>query len=55
LPTVPSNIGLERATNPFLRYRESAIVGSLERAGKLAPGSEPVQAFAALREWKNSF
>jgi hypothetical protein len=25
LPTVPSTIGLEKATNPFLRYREPAI------------------------------
>jgi hydroxyacylglutathione hydrolase len=55
LPTVPSTIGLEKATNPFLRYKEGAIVGSLERAGKLAPGADPVQAFAALREWKNHF
>jgi hydroxyacylglutathione hydrolase len=55
LPTVPSSIGLEKATNPFLRYQEGAIAGSLERAGKLAPGAPPVQAFAALREWKNNF
>lgn len=55
LPTVPSTIGLEKGTNPFLRYREPAIVASLVAAGKLAPGADPVQAFAALREWKNVF
>jgi hydroxyacylglutathione hydrolase len=55
LPTVPSNIGVEKATNPFLRYQEAGIVRALEQAGKLAPGSGPVQAFAALREWKNNF
>ncbi len=55
LPTVPSSIGLERATNPFLRYQEPEIVASLRRAGRLAPGAHPVQAFAALREWKNVF
>lgn len=55
LPTVPSSIGLERATNPFLRYQEPEIVASLQRAGRLAPGAHPVLAFAALREWKNVF
>jgi hydroxyacylglutathione hydrolase len=55
LPTVPSNIGLERATNPFLRYRERGIVETLVSAGKLQAGAQPVQAFAALREWKNVF
>jgi hydroxyacylglutathione hydrolase len=55
LPTVPSNIGLERATNPFLRYREPEIVERLVGAGKLQRGAQPVQAFAALREWKNVF
>jgi hydroxyacylglutathione hydrolase len=55
LATVPSTVGLETATNPFLRYRERAIVASLVAAGKLAPGAAPVEAFAALRQWKNTF
>lgn len=55
LPTVPSSIGLERATNPFLRYQEPEIVANLQRAGRLQRGAHPVQAFAALREWKNEF
>ncbi len=55
VPTVPSSIGLERSTNPFLRYREAAIVRELVKAGRLAEGAPPVQAFAALREWKNVF
>jgi hydroxyacylglutathione hydrolase len=55
LPTVPSNIGLERGTNPFLRYTEPGIVKSLVDAGRLKPGTAPVEAFAALREWKNVF
>lgn len=55
LPTVPSSIGLERRTNPFLRYREAGIVDSLVAAGKLQDGAAPLQAFAALREWKNVF
>jgi hydroxyacylglutathione hydrolase len=52
--TVPSTIGLEKRTNPFLRYREPAVLRSLQSAGRLE-NDEPVAAFAALREWKNSF
>jgi hydroxyacylglutathione hydrolase len=55
LPTVPSTIGLEKGTNPFLRYREPAVVEQLIAVGKLRPGATPVDAFAALREWKNVF
>jgi hydroxyacylglutathione hydrolase len=55
LPTVPSNIGIELATNPFLRYQEPEVVDTLVKAGKLQTGAHPVQAFAALREWKNVF
>ena len=55
LPTVPSTIGLERGTNPFLRYTEPGIVKSLVEAGHLKEGAAPVEAFAALREWKNVF
>jgi hydroxyacylglutathione hydrolase len=54
-PTVPSNIGLEKATNPFLRYREPEIIGNLVAAHRLDRSAEPVAAFAALREWKNTF
>jgi hydroxyacylglutathione hydrolase len=55
LPTIPSTIAIEKATNPFLRTREPAIIGSLTAAGRLAPGADPVTVFAALREWKNVF
>lgn len=55
LPTVPSTIGLERGTNPFLRYTEPGIVKSLVQAGRLKEGAAPVEAFAALRDWKNVF
>lgn len=53
-PTVPSSIGLERATNPFLRAGDAGILQTLQREGRSA-GDDPVAAFAALREWKNSF
>lgn len=56
IPTVPSSIGLEKATNPFLRYREPAIIARLIAAGCLSQTQqEPVATFAALREWKNNF
>lgn len=54
IPTVPSTIGLEKATNPFLRYREPAILARLKAAGRLHQ-ADAVAAFAALREWKNTF
>ena len=55
LSTVPSTIALEKATNPFLRYREPAILTSLKVEGTLAADASPVEAFAALRMWKTTF
>jgi hydroxyacylglutathione hydrolase len=55
LPTIPSNISIEKATNPFLRASEPGVVDSLVAAGKLAPGADALAAFTALREWKNVF
>lgn len=54
LPTVPSTIGLERATNPFVRCSEADIIASASRrAGK--PLTDPVSVLAAIRDWKNNF
>lgn len=53
-PTVPTFIGLEKSTNPFLRYTEPAILDRLTTNGRLAV-REAIPAFAALREWKNSY
>ena len=55
VPTVPSTIELEQATNPFLRVDAPGIIASLEAAGRIQPGATPVERFAALREWKNVF
>lgn len=52
--TVPSDIGTEKRTNPFLRYREPGVITTLKAQGRL-DSDDPVAAFAALREWKNSF
>jgi hydroxyacylglutathione hydrolase len=51
-PTLPSTLGEERATNPFLRWAEPAVI---ESANKYlgARVSDPVRVFAAIRDWKN--
>lgn len=54
LPTVPTSIGLEKATNPFLRFRRPEIADRLISSGHLS-SREPIAVFAALREWKNSY
>ena len=41
-PTVPTSIGVEKATNPFLRAPELV-------------GGDPVAAFARLRAGKDAF
>lgn len=55
LATVPTTIGLEKSTNPFLRTNEPAIVAKLRHAGKLASDTSPETTFTALRLWKNTF
>ncbi len=54
LPTLPSTIAQEKATNPFLRVAEPAIVDNASaRAGKKL--SDPVSVLAEIRDWKNKF
>jgi hydroxyacylglutathione hydrolase len=54
VPTVPTMIAEERATNPFLRVNHPSIRAAVERhAGRALDG--PVALFAELRAWKNSF
>lgn len=47
---VPSTLGEEKATNPFLRVGEPAVARSVQLEG--APAE---RVFTALREWKNRF
>jgi hydroxyacylglutathione hydrolase len=54
MPTLPSTIALEKATNPFLRVLEPDIVGAIRTHTGLAV-STPSANFAALRNWKNTF
>jgi hydroxyacylglutathione hydrolase len=54
LPTLPSTIGREKKTNPFLRCLQPAVIASANKYLG-ARASDPVHVFAALREWKNSY
>jgi hydroxyacylglutathione hydrolase len=50
--TVPTELGIEKGTNPFLRCNNPTIVASTACSSghPLAPG---VETFAALRRWKD--
>ncbi|WP_375201403.1 hydroxyacylglutathione hydrolase [Hyphococcus sp.] len=50
IPTVPTTVALELATNPFLRAGDP----SLQAAIKM-PGAKPVDAFAETRRLKDNF
>jgi hydroxyacylglutathione hydrolase len=52
-PTLPSNIGLERAINPFLRSRAATVTQAVRTRAPSA--NDEVAVFAALRQWKNEF
>jgi hydroxyacylglutathione hydrolase len=53
-PTVPSTLAEERATNPFLRTAEPAVLAAARAHGAPA-GADRIATFAALRAWKNDF
>ncbi len=53
-PTVPSDIALELATNPFLRCNTPALKDSLRQQGKY-PGDDSAELFAVVRGWKDNF
>src|SRR4051812_2483539 len=47
---IPSTVGEEKATNPFLCAGEPALARSVKMEG-----AEPVAVFQSLRRWKNRF
>ena len=49
-PTVPSLLGEEKATNPFLRADEPAVAASLGMTGR-----DPTEIFAEIRQRKDNF
>jgi hydroxyacylglutathione hydrolase len=53
-PTLPSFLSEEKLTNPFLMCEKSELIKRVEsHAGKTL--NMPVDVFAALRKWKDSF
>ncbi len=50
LPTVPTEISLERATNPFLRATDAAVQAHLGMSG-----AKPVDVFSEIRARKDNF
>lgn len=54
LPTVPSTLAEEKATNPFLRCDQDTVARVAEHhAGRPLP--DPAAVFAAVRRWKDQF
>jgi len=51
-PSTPSTIAAERATNPFLRASEPAVIAAAKARGA---AGDPVSVFAAIRAWKDTF
>ena len=53
-PTLPSTMGLELATNPFLRCgRPELAARAQRRLGR--PVRDETEVFAAIRQWKDQF
>jgi len=53
-PTVPSTIGLEKATNPFMRCETDSIKNAAERHCEQRL-TAPADVLGAIRAWKDSF
>ena len=54
IATVPTNIAIERATNPFLRCDQVGIRNTVAtRLGR--PPVSRIETFTELRAWKNQF
>lgn len=53
IPTVPSSLALEQATNPFLRCHLSSVKRAAAQNGEV--GADYWQVFAKVRHWKDNF
>ncbi len=54
MPTLPSTIAEEKATNPFMRADRATVIDRMASLEKLSEKT-PVAAFTAIREWKDNF
>ena len=55
LPTLPSNMALERQINPFLRVRHHTVAHAAQAFDAQVHQDDAVAVLAALRQWKNEF
>ena len=56
LPTLPSNIKLEKETNPFLRCTEPEILTNVGKYfGEDFSGLSDLEIFSALRKWRDLY
>lgn len=53
-PTLPSTLGLELATNPFLRLNQPEVLASLEKRHPEVAINAAAKAFKLLRAWKDA-
>ncbi|MDT8397223.1 MAG: hydroxyacylglutathione hydrolase [Pseudomonadales bacterium] len=54
IPTVPTSVGLELATNPFLRCDDQVLRSTAaSHAGRIL--DDPAEVFGLIRQWKDSF
>ncbi len=51
--TLPSNILLERQTNPFLRCDQATIISAAKQINSSA--NSQLEVFTAIRQWKDNF
>ena len=54
-PTVPSTIGEEKATNPFLRTASSELAASVRQRVPDVPAGDAIALFAAVRALKDRY
>jgi hydroxyacylglutathione hydrolase len=52
--TLPTTIGLELASNPYLRCTNQQVIDSAENFSGVKP-SDAIATFAAVRAWKDEF
>ncbi len=54
IPTLPSTLALEKATNPFLRCSEPEIILNIEHHfGVKFPANDNLSVFTAMRKWRD--
>ncbi len=53
-PTLPTNLKLERETNPFLRFQQTSVTRAINQFWETT-WSEQEDLFGALRRWKDKF